>query len=172
MREFPLIEVLNGLIHKPKDFERTLFQMRMEIERVKISRSSGNHGTVTEPALASSRGNFIEDSKEETEILAEAPRCCVLKNMANPIEMGQTYMQLPLKSWNIPLKVARFFSLRSTFSVLNLSQRQISHKLYAPLTRQLSEECDPHERSGCARNRPSGFATEIPKQCRIHEARD
>jgi hypothetical protein len=59
----------------------------MEIERVKIARSSGNHGTVTKPASASSSGNFIEDSKEETDILAEARRC-VLKNLANPTEKG------------------------------------------------------------------------------------
>jgi hypothetical protein len=38
--------------------------------------------------------------------------------------------------------------------------------------RQPSEECDPHERSGCARNRPSDSATEIPKQCRIQEPRN
>jgi hypothetical protein len=60
--------------------------MPMEIERVKIGRSSGNHGSVTKPVSASSSGNFVEGSKEEAEILAEARRCCALKNLANPIE--------------------------------------------------------------------------------------
>jgi hypothetical protein len=60
----------------------------MEIERVKIGRSIGNHGTVTKPTSASSSGNFIEGSKEETKILAEARRCCALKNLANPIKKG------------------------------------------------------------------------------------
>jgi hypothetical protein len=60
--------------------------MPMEIERVKTGRSSGNHGAVTKPA--SSLGNLIEGSKEETEILAEVRRCCTLKNLANPIEKG------------------------------------------------------------------------------------
>jgi hypothetical protein len=56
---------------------------------VKIGRSSGDHGTVTKPASASSSGNFIEGSKKEPEILAEARRCCcALKNPANPIEKG------------------------------------------------------------------------------------
>jgi hypothetical protein len=44
----------------------------MEIKRVKIGRSSGNHGTVTKPMSASSGGSFIEGFKEETEILPEA----------------------------------------------------------------------------------------------------
>jgi hypothetical protein len=83
--EFHLTEVLNGLMHKLKEFERPFFQMPTEIERVKINRSSGNHGTVTKPASASRSGNFIEDSKEETDILVEAGRCCALKNMVNPI---------------------------------------------------------------------------------------
>jgi hypothetical protein len=60
----------------------------MEIKRVKIGYSSGNHGTVTKPAPASSSENFIEGSKEETEILAQARRCCALANLANPIEKG------------------------------------------------------------------------------------
>jgi hypothetical protein len=62
--------------------------MPMEIERVKIGRSSGDHGTMTKLASASSRENFIEGSKEETESLAEARQCCALKNLANPIEKG------------------------------------------------------------------------------------
>jgi hypothetical protein len=84
--EFLLTEASNGLIHKSKEFERLLFQMPMEIERVKISRSSGNHGTVTRPASASRSGNFVESSKEETEILAEAHRGWALEDLANPIE--------------------------------------------------------------------------------------
>jgi hypothetical protein len=60
----------------------------MEIERVKIGRSSGNHGTITKPTSQSSSGNFIEGSKEETEILAESRRCCALTNLANSIEKG------------------------------------------------------------------------------------
>jgi hypothetical protein len=44
--------------------------MQFEIERVKIGLSSGNYGTVMKPA--SSSGNFIEGSQEETEILGEA----------------------------------------------------------------------------------------------------
>jgi hypothetical protein len=62
--------------------------MPMEIERMKIGRSSGNHGTVTKPASASRNGNFIKGSKKETEISAEARRCFALKNLANPIEKG------------------------------------------------------------------------------------
>jgi hypothetical protein len=60
--------------------------MPMEIERVKIGPSSGNRGTVTNPASESSSGNFIEGPKEETEILAEVRRCYCLKTLANPIE--------------------------------------------------------------------------------------
>jgi hypothetical protein len=60
--------------------------MQVEIVTVKIGPPSGNHGTVTKPTSASSSGNFIKRSKEETEILAEAGRCCALKNLANPIE--------------------------------------------------------------------------------------
>jgi hypothetical protein len=86
--EFPPTEVLNELMHKLKEFERPLFQMPRKIERVKIDRSSGNHGTVTKPASASSSGSFIEGSKEETETLAEARRCCALRNVANPIGKG------------------------------------------------------------------------------------
>jgi hypothetical protein len=84
--EFPLTEISNGLMHKLKEFKCPLFQMPMEIERVKIARSSGNHGTVTKSL--SSLGNFIEGYKEETEILVEARRCCALKNLANPVEKG------------------------------------------------------------------------------------
>jgi hypothetical protein len=40
------------------------------------------------PASSSSSRNFSEGLKEETEILAEARRCCALKNLANPIEKG------------------------------------------------------------------------------------
>jgi hypothetical protein len=54
--EFLLTEISNGLMHKLKEFERPLFEMSMEIGRVKIGRSSGNHGTVTKLASASSRG--------------------------------------------------------------------------------------------------------------------
>jgi hypothetical protein len=93
----------------------------MEIKRVKIGRSSGNHGTVTKPATASSSENFIEGSKEETEISAEARQCCTLKNLANPIENGETCVQLALKSCNIPLKTADSSQFESTFSVLNVS---------------------------------------------------
>jgi hypothetical protein len=75
-------------MYKLKEFECPLFQMPVEIERVEISCSSGNHGAVTKPASASSSGNFIESSKAETEIMAEARRCCALKNLANPIEKG------------------------------------------------------------------------------------
>jgi hypothetical protein len=71
---------------KLKKSECPLFQMPMEIERVKIGRASGNYGIVTKSAAASSSGNFMDASKEETEILAEARRCCALKNLANPIE--------------------------------------------------------------------------------------
>jgi hypothetical protein len=110
--EFLLTETSNGLMHKSKEFERLLFQMLMEIEKVKISRSSGNHGIVTIPASASSSGNFIEGSKEETEILTEVRRCWALENLANPIEKDKTCARLPLKSWNIPPRVARFFSNR------------------------------------------------------------
>jgi hypothetical protein len=60
----------------------------MEIEKVKIGRSSGNDGTVTKPGSASSSGNFIKGSTKETVILAAARRCCALKNLANPIEKG------------------------------------------------------------------------------------
>jgi hypothetical protein len=60
--------------------------MPMEIERVKIGRRSGNQGTVTKSVSVSSRENFIESSKEETEILAVIRRCSALKNRANPIE--------------------------------------------------------------------------------------
>jgi hypothetical protein len=70
--EFPLTEVSNGTMNKLKEFDLPLFQMPMKIERAKIGRLSGNHGTVTKPVSAASSGNFIEDSKEETEILAEA----------------------------------------------------------------------------------------------------
>jgi hypothetical protein len=84
----------------------------MEIDNVKTGRSSENYGIATKPASASSSGNFIEGSKEETEILAEARRCCALKNLANPIENGEMYAWLLLKSWNITLKIARFFSIR------------------------------------------------------------
>jgi hypothetical protein len=48
--------------------------MPMKIERVKIGRSSGNHGTVTKPVSVLSSGNFIEGSKEETEISPEDRR--------------------------------------------------------------------------------------------------
>jgi hypothetical protein len=85
--EFPLTEVSDGLMHKLKEFERPPFQMPMDRE-AEIGRSSGNHGTVTKPASASSSGKFIEGSKDENEILAEARRCCALKNFANPIEKG------------------------------------------------------------------------------------
>jgi hypothetical protein len=84
--EFPLTEVSNGLMHKLKEFERPLFHMLMYIERAKIGCSSGNHGIVTKSASASSSGKFIEGSKEETEILAEARRCCPLKNLVNAIK--------------------------------------------------------------------------------------
>jgi hypothetical protein len=60
----------------------------MPMERVKISRSSGNHGTVTKPASAPRSGNFVEDFKEETEILVETLRCRALKKRANPIKKG------------------------------------------------------------------------------------
>jgi hypothetical protein len=66
------MEVSSGLMRKLKKLERPLFQMPMEIERVKVGPSSGNHGTVTKPASVSSNRNFIEGSKEETETLAEA----------------------------------------------------------------------------------------------------
>jgi CO dehydrogenase/acetyl-CoA synthase delta subunit len=67
-----LTKVSNKLMHKLKEFDRPLFQMAMEIEMVKIGRSSENHGSVTKPGSALSSGNFIEGSKEEVEILAEA----------------------------------------------------------------------------------------------------
>jgi hypothetical protein len=86
--EFPLSEISNGLMHTLKEFEHPLFQISMAIGRVKIGRSSGNHGTVAKPTPASSSGNPVEVSEEETEILAEARRCCTLKNLANPIEKG------------------------------------------------------------------------------------
>jgi hypothetical protein len=86
--KFPLTEVSNGLMHKLKEFERPLCQMPMEIERVKIGHSSGNHRTVTKPASVSSSRNFIEGSKEKTEILAGARRSGHLKNLANPTEKG------------------------------------------------------------------------------------
>jgi hypothetical protein len=86
--EFPLTKISDGLMHKLKEFEHPRFQIPMQIERVKISRSSGNHVTVTKPASASSSRNFIEGSKKETEILVGARRCCALKNLANPIEKG------------------------------------------------------------------------------------
>jgi hypothetical protein len=85
--------------------------MAMEIERAKIGRSGGNHGTVTKTASVSSSGNFIEVSKEETEILAEARRRCALKNLANPIKKVKCMCGCS-QSWNIPLKVAQFFSIR------------------------------------------------------------
>jgi hypothetical protein len=84
--EFPLTETSNGLMHKLKEFEQPLFQMPIEIERVKIGRLSGNHGTVAKQVSASSSGNFIQGSKDENEILTQARRCCVLKGLANPIE--------------------------------------------------------------------------------------
>jgi hypothetical protein len=73
---------------KLKEFERPLCQMPMQIERVKIGHSSGNHETVTKSTPASSRGHFIEGSKEETEDLAEPCRCCALNNLANLTEKG------------------------------------------------------------------------------------
>jgi hypothetical protein len=112
--EFPLTEVLNGLMHRLKEFERPLFQMPMEIERVKLGRSSGNHGTVTKPASASSSGNFIEGSKEETEVLAEARRCCDLKTLANPIEKGSS--ACPVASQIVE------YSFENCPSLLNSSQ--------------------------------------------------
>jgi hypothetical protein len=73
-------------MHKLKEFKRSGFQIPMEIEGLKTGRSSENHGTVTKPASALSSGNVVEGSKEEAGILAEAGRCCVLKNLANSIE--------------------------------------------------------------------------------------
>jgi hypothetical protein len=55
---------------------------------VKIGRSSANHGILTKPGSTPSSGNFIEGSKEQIEISAEARRCRALKNLANPIEKG------------------------------------------------------------------------------------
>jgi hypothetical protein len=86
--EFSLTKVSNGLMDKLKEFERPLFQMPMEIERVKTGSSSGNHGTVTKLASASRNENFIKGSKEESEILDEARQCYALKNLANPIGKG------------------------------------------------------------------------------------
>jgi hypothetical protein len=87
--EFPLTEVSNGLIDTQIERIRmSIFQMPMEVERMKIGFSSGNHGIVTKSASASSSGNFIECSKEETEISAKARRRCALKNLANAIEKG------------------------------------------------------------------------------------
>jgi hypothetical protein len=108
-------------MHRLKEFERPLSQMQIEIERMKIGRSSGNYVTVTKPASASSSEHFTEGSKEKSDILAQARRCCALKNRANPIKKGQIYVRLPLKSSNIPLKVARYFSIRVNFSVLSVS---------------------------------------------------
>jgi hypothetical protein len=67
---------------KLKEFERPFFQVPTEIERVKIGLSTGNHGTVTKPASASSSGSSIEDFKKEI----VARQCCTLKNPANSIE--------------------------------------------------------------------------------------
>jgi hypothetical protein len=86
--EFPLTEVSNRLMHRLKEFECPLFQMPVEMESLKIGRSSGNHGTVTKSASASSNRNCIKGFKEEIAILAEARRCCALKNLANPIGKG------------------------------------------------------------------------------------
>jgi hypothetical protein len=72
-------------MHKLKEFERSLFQIPMEIERVKIGRSGRNHGMMAKPGSASSSENFIEGSRDETEILDEARRFCALKNLANLI---------------------------------------------------------------------------------------
>jgi hypothetical protein len=79
---------------------------------VKIDRSSRNHGTVPKPASASGSGGFIEGSKTETEILAEARRCCALKNLADPSEkwlkvsaVASRIMEYSSESW-------RFFSVR------------------------------------------------------------
>jgi hypothetical protein len=98
------------------------FQRPMEIERVKISRSTRNHGTVTKPVSALSSGNFIKGSKEKTEILSEARRYCALKNRANPIEKGlnicavaSEIVEYSSESHLILLK------FKSTFSVLNIS---------------------------------------------------
>jgi hypothetical protein len=114
--EFPLTEVSSGLMHKLKECDCPLFQMPREIERVKIGCSSGNHGTLTKPASASSSRNYIYGSKKETEILVEARRCYALKTRANPIEKGWTHVRFPLKSWNIPPKVAWFFLIRVNIS--------------------------------------------------------
>jgi hypothetical protein len=86
--------------------------MPMEIERAKIGRSSGNHVTVTKPASAPSSVNVLEGSTEESEILAEARPCYAVKTWRIRLKKGQTYVRLPLKSWNVPLKVARFCSIR------------------------------------------------------------
>jgi hypothetical protein len=75
-------------MRKLKEFKRPLFQIPMEIKRVKIGRSSANHGILTKPGSTPSSGNFIEYSKEETETLDEARRCCALKNLANLVEKG------------------------------------------------------------------------------------
>jgi hypothetical protein len=88
--EFPLAEVSNELMHKLKEFERSFFQMPVEIERVKIGCSNGNHGTVMKPASASSRGNFINGSKKETEILAEVADVVLSKIWQNPVTCAPT----------------------------------------------------------------------------------
>jgi hypothetical protein len=112
--EFPLTEVSNGLMRKLKEFECPLFQLPMEMERVKIGRSSGNHGTVTKPVSASGTKNFIEGSKEATEILTEARRCCAFRNLANPIEKM-------LKVCAVAPQIVEYFS-ESCPILLNSSQ--------------------------------------------------
>jgi hypothetical protein len=82
----------------------------MEIEGLKISRSSRNHGTVTKPTSASSSGNFIEGFKEETEVR----RCCALKNLANLIEKW-------LKVCAITSQIVEYVS-ESCLILLNSSQ--------------------------------------------------
>jgi hypothetical protein len=92
------------------------------MERVKIGRFSGNHGTVMKPVSVSRSGTFSEDSQEETEILAEARRCCALKNLANPIEKGLNvsavaYQIVEYSSESCPILLNSSYH----FSMLNVS---------------------------------------------------
>jgi hypothetical protein len=118
-----MTEVSNGLMHKLKEFERPLFQVPMEIERVKIGRLSGNHGTVAKSASGS--GNSIGGSKGEIEILAEVG----LKNLANPIEkvlnlyaVASQIMAYSSENCPIPLNSSQHFQC-STYLKIKLHAR-------------------------------------------------
>jgi hypothetical protein len=81
-------------------------------------------------------------------------------------------LRLPLKSWNIPLKVAQFFSIRvNIFSAQRILMSNFTQTLGAFNETVIREMWLTWGKRLC-QNRSSDFATEVPKQYRIHEARD